>query len=166
MNKKSAVEAALFSAAAPITAKEIADKVDMPDVQVRELLKELIKEYDARDSAIQITKVNSEYRMQLREEYSVMLQNFSSIDLTKSQQKTLMMIAYNQPVMQSKLSRGDNIGSRVYEDVRSLIDMGLVSGKRVGQTLELTTTKKFSEYVGISSTKPEDIRAWLDKRRE
>lgn len=63
MNKKSAVEAALFSAAAPITAKEIADKVDMPDVQVRELLKELIKEYDSRDSAIQITKVNSEYRM-------------------------------------------------------------------------------------------------------
>lgn len=95
-----------------------------------------------------------------------MLQNFSSIDLTKSQQKTLMMIAYNQPVMQSKLSRGDNIGSRVYDDVRSLIDMGLVAGKRVGQTLELTTTKKFSEYVGISSTKPEDIRAWLDKRRE
>jgi len=164
MNKKSEVEAALFSASEPITAKDIGDKIDMPDIQVRELIKELIKEYDSRDSAIQITKVGNEYRMQLREEYTVMLQNFSSVDLTKSQQKTLMMIAYNQPVLQSKLSKGNNVGSRVYEDVRLLIDMGMVSGKKSGQSLELTTTKKFSEYLGISSTKPEDIRAWIDKR--
>ena len=163
MNKKSAVEAALFSAASPITAKEIADKTGMPDSQVRELLKTLIEEYDSRDSAIQITKAGSEYRMQLREEFTDLADDFSEIELNKGMMKTVVTIAYNQPVMQSELFR--NLGSRVYDDVRALREMGLVSGKRVGQSQELTTTKKFSEYFGISSTKPEDIRAWIEKRR-
>lgn len=163
MNVKSAVEAALFSAASPITVREIAEKTGLPDAQVRELLKTLIQEYDSRDSAIQITKTENTYRMQLRSEFTDLAEDFSEIELNRGMMKTVVTIAYNQPVMQSELCK--NLGARVYDDVRSLIDMGLVSGKRVGQTLELTTTKKFSEYFGIGSTKHEDIRAWIEKRQ-
>jgi segregation and condensation protein B len=75
--------------------------------------------------------------------------------------KTAVTIAYNQPVMQSELCR--NLGPRVYDDVRALMDLDLINGKPVGQSLELTTTKKFSEYFGISSTKKEDIRKWIEE---
>jgi segregation and condensation protein B len=63
--------------------------------------------------------------------------------------------------MQSELCR--NLGPRVYDDVRALMDLDLINGKRVGQSLELTPTKQFSEYFGISSTKKEDIRRWIEE---
>ena len=37
----------------------------------------------------------------------------------------------------------------------------LVKGEKTGQTLLLSTTKKFSEYFGIS-TKKEDIKEWME----
>ena len=163
MNTRSAVEAALFSSSEPIRLQDIADKINVPIEEVRYAVKDLMSEYEERDSAITIIKVGAEYRMKLRDEYTDFAGEFTRLEMTKGMMKTVVTIAYNQPVMQSELCR--NLGSRVYDDVRALREMGLVSGKRVGQSLELTTTKKFSEYFGISSTKPEDIRAWIEKRR-
>jgi segregation and condensation protein B len=56
------------------------------------------------------------------------------------------------------------LGSGVYEHVRSLRSLGLILARKRGQTLELTTTKRFSEYFGISTTDREGIREWLDSR--
>ncbi|MBQ7405078.1 MAG: SMC-Scp complex subunit ScpB, partial [Candidatus Methanomethylophilaceae archaeon] len=76
--------------------------------------------------------------------------------------RTLSTIAYNQPVLQSELFK--TRGPRTYDDVHKLIELGFVSGRKVGQTLELTTTKRFSEYFGIGSTRKADIRAWIESQ--
>ena len=72
------------------------------------------------------------------------------------------MIAYHQPVLQSELSR--SLGPRVYGDVKVLQQLGIVSGKKKGQTILLTTTKKFAEYFGIEGTKRADIKKWMEEQ--
>lgn len=164
MNVKYAAEAALFSAAEPIRLSEIAEKIGVPVEEVRYAVKDLMSEYDERNSAIVIMKVGSEYRMQLRGEYTECAGQFSKLELTKGMMKTVVTIAYNQPVMQSELCK--RLGPRVYDDVRELKELGLIAGKRVGQSLELTTTHKFSDYFGIGSSRKEDIRKWIEENEK
>lgn len=160
MNVKAAVEAALFSSAVPLKISEISAKANIPEEEVRMAMIDLRREYDSRDSAIMIAKIGSEYRMMLRTEYNDCTGTFSKAEMRNGVMRTLSTIAYNQPVLQSELFK--TRGPRTYDDVHQLVELGFVSAKRAGQTKELTTTKKFSEYFGIGSTRKDDIRAWIE----
>ena len=164
MNSIGIVEAALFSAEDFLTVKEISQNTGVPEDEVLSGLKSLKRSYDKRESAIEILKTGTGYRMVLRKEYTELATGFSQVELTDGQRRTLSLIGYNQPVMQSELCR--QIGPRVYDDVRVLADMGFISRKHVGQSLELTTTTKFAEYLGISSNRKEDIRKWFEDNRK
>jgi segregation and condensation protein B len=159
---KGAVEAALYSASGNLRLSEIAEKTGLPVEEVRTAILDLRREYDERDSAIQIAKIGSEYRMMLRPEYSECTGNFAKAELAGGVLRTLTTIAYYQPVMQSELLKLR--GPRIYDDVHTLVEMGFVARKRAGNTWELTTTNKFAEYFGIGSTKIKDIQAWIKDR--
>ncbi|MCL1811717.1 MAG: SMC-Scp complex subunit ScpB [Methanomassiliicoccaceae archaeon] len=162
MNEKGAVEAALFSSAEKISVPDIAERTGLSEEKIRHALRDLRKEYDDRDSAIMIAKIGNEYKMMLRTDYTDFTGKFAKAEMTGGMMRTLSTIAYNQPVLQSELFR--TRGPRVYDDVRALMEMDMVSGKRSGQTLELTTTKKFSEYFGIGSTRIADIKKWIESQ--
>ncbi|MGN0098364.1 MAG: SMC-Scp complex subunit ScpB [Candidatus Methanomethylophilaceae archaeon] len=162
MDPKGAVEAALFSSAGNLRISDIASKTGIPEEEVRLALLDLRRDYDERASAIVIAKIGTEYRMMLRPEYSDCAGTFAKAEMAPGVMRTLSTIAYNQPVLQSELFK--TRGPRTYDDVHKLVELGFVSGKRSGQTLELTTTKKFSEYFGIGSTRKADIRAWIEAR--
>jgi len=160
LDEKGAVEAALFSSAEKVGVSDIADRTGLSEDKIRTALRDLRKEYDDRGSAIMIAKIGNEYKMMLRTEYTEYTGKFAKAEMTGGMMRTLSTIAYNQPVLQSELFK--TRGPRVYDDVRALIEMDMVSGKRSGQTLELTTTKKFSEYFGIGSTRIADIKKWIE----
>ncbi|MDR1954495.1 MAG: SMC-Scp complex subunit ScpB [Candidatus Methanoplasma sp.] len=162
MDEKGAVEAALFSSAEKINVAGIAERTGLSEEKIRHALKDLRKEYDDRNSAIMIAKIGNEFKMMLRAEYTEFTGKFAKAEMTGGMMRTLSTIAYNQPVLQSELFK--TRGPRTYDDVRALIDMDLISGKRVGQTLELSTTKKFSEYFGIGSTRVSDIKKWIESQ--
>mgnify|MGYP001237356887 FL=1 len=77
--------------------------------------------------------------------------------------KTASIIAYNQPILQSDLVK--LLGSGVYDRVRTLRQMGLVTGRHVGQSLLLSTTREFSERFGLG-TKKEEIKEWMESRQK
>ena len=162
MNAKGAVEAALFSASGPLKVREIAERTGLSDDKVKELLERLHDDYERRNSAIKVSKIGSDYAMMLRDEYMGYTEKFTASELTPGMMKTLSAIAYNQPIMQSELFK--TLGSRVYEDVPVLVEKGLVGARKVGQTKELTTTKKFMEYFGVEATGKKDIRRWMDEQ--
>jgi segregation and condensation protein B len=164
LDEKGAVEAALFSSSEKINASQIAEKTGIPEEKIRTALRDLRREYDERDTAIMIAKIGNEYKMMLKPEYTDFIGEFAKAEMTGGMMRTLSTIAYNQPVLQSELLK--TRGPRTYDDVRALIELDLVSGKRTGQTLELTTTKKFSEQFGIGSTRVADIRKWLDANKK
>jgi len=159
---KGAVEAALFSSPEKMSPSVIAERAGIPEDDVKIALRDLRKEYDDRESAIMIAKIGNEYKMMLRAEYTEYTGKFAKAEMTGGMMRTLSTIAYNQPVLQSELFK--TRGVRTYDDVRALIEMDFVTAKRTGQTLELTTTKKFSEYFGIGSTRIADIKKWIESQ--
>jgi len=160
VNLKSAVEAALFSSADNLNIADIAAKIGRSAEDVRYAIMDLRKEYNDRDSAITIAKFGSEYRMMLRSEYANFTGDFSKAEMSGGTMRTLSTIAYNQPVLQSELFK--TLGARTYDDVRDLMERSFISGKKKGQTLELTTTKKFKEYFGITGSGKDSITKWID----
>jgi hypothetical protein len=76
--------------------------------------------------------------------------------------RALTLIAYHQPILQSHIVR--MIGDVAYEEVQRLRGIGLVHTEPKGSTLELTTTRRFAEYFGIASTRPEEIRRFLEQK--
>jgi len=162
VDEKGAVEAALFSSPEKISAAQIAEKTGLPEELIRTALRDLRREYEDRDTAIMIAKIGNDYKMMLKPEYTDYIGQFGRAEMTGGMMRTLSTIAYNQPVLQSELFK--TRGPRTYDDVRMLIEMDLVAGKRTGQTLELTTTKKFSEQFGIGSTRIADIKKWIESQ--
>ena len=159
MDPDRVVEAVLFSSSSPVKASEIADMTQLSQDSVRRALHRLVAEYQAKDSAIEVIKTGLKYSMQLRKEYVQYSASYTVQDLDPGVIKTAAIIAYNQPILQSDLAK--KRGGNVYDDIRSLRHRGLITGKKTGQTLLLSTTKKFSEYFGIS-TRKEDIKVWME----
>lgn len=162
MDAKGAVEAALYSSSENLRITDIAERTGFSEEEIRTALMDLRREYDDRESAIVIAKIGTEYRMMLRSEYSDFTGKFGKAEMSAGLMRTLSTIAYNQPVLQSELVR--TRGPRAYDDVHRLKELDFVTGKRAGQTVELTTTNKFSEYFGIGSTRKADIRKWIESQ--
>ena len=160
LKDRAIVEAALFSASEAISVQDLVEKTGLDVADIRYALLDLRREYDERESAIMIAKIGNDYRMMLRTDYSQFTGKFARAEMSGGMMRTLSTIAYNQPVKQSKLMLAR--GGRTYDDVKALIEMGFIHGKKVGQTLELTTTNKFAEHFGIGSNRIPDIKAWIE----
>lgn len=143
---------------------EIQAATQLSENVIRKALSKLMRQYCERDSAIEVVKIGIRYSMQLRKNYSSLGKQFAEVEIPKEVLKTAAYIAYNQPLKQSELA--DTLGAEVYEHVRILRSAGLISAKKTGQTLLLTTSKKFPEYFGIPSSKKEDIKRWMESQAE
>ena len=162
MDAVRAVEAILFSSSRPLRAVDIAERAGISQSAARRALRSLGEQYDSWGSSVQVLKTGPTYSLAVREEYAGVGDGLAEQELPRACLKTAALIGYYQPVRQSELVKMR--GPRAYEDVRTLRQMRLVTGRNVGQTQELTTTHRFCEYFGIPSTKREDIREWLEGR--
>jgi len=158
-----AVEAVLFAASQPLRAADIADILGVGPEAVRKEIKLLDKEYEERGTAFEIAKIGQRYSLQLRQEYNQYALPFADLDMSPEVLKAASIIAYNQPILQSDLVK--LLGSGVYDKVRTLRQMGLVTGKHVGQSLLLSTTREFSERFGLG-TKKEEIKEWMESKQK
>jgi segregation and condensation protein B len=161
--EKGAVEAVLFAASQPLRAIDISDMCGLSPDAVRKELRRLEKDYRERGSAIEVVKIGQRFSMQLRKEYNHYALPFADQEISSEVLKTASIIAYNQPILQSELAK--MLGSGVYERVKALRQMGLVTGKHVGQTLMLSTTREFSEKFGLG-TKKEEIKEWMESKHK
>ncbi len=158
-----AVEAVLFAASQPLRAADIADMCGVSPDTVRKEIRRLEQEYQERGTAFEVAKIGQRYSLQLRPEYNHYAMPFAEMEMSPDVLKTASIIAYNQPILQSDLAK--MLGSGVYEKVKALRRMGLVTGKRAGQSLLLSTTREFSEKFGLG-TKKEDIKEWMESKQQ
>src|SRR5256712_13435321 len=94
--------------------------------------------------------------MQNRTKYSERARAFAPAEIDRDILKTVALIAYHQPILQSDLF--DMIGAKVYEHTKALEELGLISRKPSGRSLSLATTRYFAEFFGLKSTDREGIR--------
>ncbi len=157
------VEALLFAAGKPLSAKEIAEALSQDDPRpVQRAVRTLEQTYENRQSSLEVRRVGERYALQLREAYVATVHSVTPVEMAPRTVKALTLIAYHQPILQSVLVR--MIGDAAYEEVAHLRGLNLVRTEPKGSTLELTTTRRFAEYFGIASTRPEEIRRFLEQK--
>ncbi|HEY1197551.1 MAG TPA: SMC-Scp complex subunit ScpB [Thermoplasmata archaeon] len=157
------VEAVLFASGKPLAVKEIADALGLDDYRpIQRAVRTLEQTYGNRQSALEVRRVGDRYALQLQEKYVPTVHSVTPVEMTPRTLRALTLIAYHQPILQSNLVR--MIGDVAYEEVQRLRGIGLVHTEPKGSTLELTTTRRFAEYFGIASTRPEEIRRFLEQK--
>ena len=156
------VEAALFSAGKALSVREIAEATELEDGVVRKAIKKIIRLYGSRETSLTIMKIGPRYQMQIREEFMEDTREVAPKDIPKDLVKTLSLIAYYQPISQSRLH--DMIGGKVYGHVKELVQLGLVTSKARGRTKSISTTQLFLEKFGINAKGAEEIRKAMEER--
>ncbi len=141
---KSRIEAVLFVTAKALTLDEIAVYLDCEAEEIEEAILELIMDYAARDGALEIDDENG-YILQVKEEYSDIVEKICPIDLKPAVLRTLLVIALKEPIRQTELVK---LRSAAYDHVAELVEKGLVAKfkDKNGRSINIKTTAKFAEY--------------------
>jgi segregation and condensation protein B len=144
---KKVIEAALFTAPGTVTFKELVNLTGLGLGEVRIIVNELIHDYEARDTSLEIRLNPEGAKMAVKPEYDNHVSHMAaSPELHKGILKTLAFIAYKQPVKQSEVIEFRN--SKAYEHIKILREKGFIRKEKKGITYLLYTTPKFKEYFG------------------
>lgn len=162
MGKKALLEAVLFLSGKALTERQLAEATGMEVTTVKRLLTSLVREYSERGGALEIARRGRRWVLQVREEYLAAAAQMAPSTLPVSVLKTASLIAYYQPVKQSRLVA--MLGPKVYDHVRKLREKSLVSARPSGRTVELYTTSKFLDFFGIAAGNREELRKLMEKR--
>ncbi len=144
------IEAALYLAGSPVQIIELAQVTGLDTSEIGSIIRDLQEKYRQHFSCFEIIELpGRKFVFQVRADVG---ENVKEITLqpilTLAELRTLAMIAYQQPVMQSTVAAVR--GQQAYTHVKNLIRNGFVKAIRVKQTLELRTTPMFSDYFGLS----------------
>jgi len=162
LKERALVEAALYSAGRALTIDELARTTRLEPEAIKPALHGLASDYTKRESAIEVAQIGTKWTMQIRSEYSERARAFAPPEIDRDILKTVALIAYHQPILQSDLF--DMIGSKVYEHTKGLEELGLISRKPSGRSFALATTRYFAEFFGLKSTDREGIRRMMAQK--
>ena len=155
------VEAMLFSAGRPLHPSDIAGASGLDIQEVRKALRKLNRTYSNRATSLEIVRTGDKYSMQVKKEFTGKAGQLAPTEMPKDLLRTIAVIAFHQPILQSDLAR--RRGPKVYEEVGKLRDMGLVSVKQHGHTVELTTSNRFAEFFGIEAKNSSEVRSYFER---
>ncbi|HEY1191229.1 MAG TPA: SMC-Scp complex subunit ScpB, partial [Gemmata sp.] len=152
------LEAALFLADEPLTARKLADVVGLEDAAAaRELVARLQQFYDADGTAFQVEEIAGGYQLLTRTQYHPWLARLKrtghELRLTPAALETLAVVAYKQPIMRAEVEKIR--GVTCSDVVRQLMEKGLVrvAGRHdsLGRPQVYGTTKKFLQAFGLNT---------------
>lgn len=155
INDHKIIEAALFTAGSPVDLVTLQGLVSNKK-RTQKGIEFLIQEYHERKGALEIIKIEGKFVMQVKPEYAELVRSIAPGELSSPVLRTLSIIAYHQPIVQSDLV--EKRGNAVYDHVRELEEWGLISRSPQGRTKIINTTPWFAEYFGLDSSDPEYIR--------
>lgn len=146
---RSVVEGALYASDRPLSIQEIMELLGTSsETYVRKLLEGLKADYEQRKGPLTLQAERGVYSIGLKEELLPKLERVvPKTKLSRGALKTLALIAYKQPIHQSRLAKLRR--GRVYEQVKELLALGFVESKPLGRTRMLRTSKKFARYFGF-----------------
>ena len=156
------VEAALFSAGKSLAVEEIAENTGLDRRKVPGYLKELQQRYAAAATAIEVGRAGDKWSMQVRTQYAEKTTKLAPMEIPLKLLKTLALVAYHQPVLQSGLK--DMIGDKVYEHIGLLVELGLVKKRVHERSFLVVTSERFPEYFGIPASDREGIKHYLAEK--
>lgn len=157
-NNKALLEGFLFVVGEDgLTIKQIGELLEIDDEEVKEVLEELKKDYEAEDRGLRIdflgNKLKLTTKFEHREYYQKLIENPETNYLSQSALETLAIIAYNQPITRIQVDTIRGVGSR--DVMRKLVAKGFI--KEVGRSglpgrpILYETTSEFLDYFGLAT---------------
>ena len=154
---RSAIEAILFVAEEPVSETELAEVLEMPRIEVAEILAVLRDEFAARDGGLVLRAVGGGWRFYTTPETKPFLEQFAASEkatrLSNAALETLAVVAYKQPVSRGQVAEIRGVDSE--RALRTLQRRGLVQeighAPGPGQALLYGTTELLLEKLGINS---------------
>lgn len=147
------IESILFVSGKFLDMKALIALSDMNPIIIRELLDELKKSYEEKESAIRIIEKNGMWKMDVKPEFSHLTTRLAggNSEFTKAEQETLAIIAFKQPIKQSVIVKIR--GNKAYDHIKKFSELDLVNKKKQGHTHELALSDEFYDYFGVSEPK-------------
>jgi len=153
---KAILEAIVYVADEPLTLAQIAASLQQPTERVKELLDQLIAEFDQPGHGVSIREVAGGYKMATKPEHHDAVRNFVKslkppLKLSLPALETLAVIAYKQPatgpeIMEIRGVQGGGV-------LKTLLDRKLiaVAGRKnvIGKPMLYKTTKEFLIQFGL-----------------
>lgn len=156
------IESILFVSGKFLDMKALITLSDMNPIIIRELLEELKKSYEEKESALRIIEKNGMWKMDVKPEFSHLTARLAggNSEFTKAEQETLAIVAFKQPIKQSVIVKIR--GNKAYDHIKKFSELSLVNKKRQGHTHELTLSQEFYDYFGVSEPKTPEKTTELD----
>ena len=144
------LEAIFFVSGKFLTMPELISLTDLNPIILRDLIDRLKDKYSKEDSAIEIIEKNSMWKMDVRPEYTSIINKLAGgrSEFTKAEQETLAIIAFKQPIKQSVIIKIR--GNKAYEHIKKFNDLALITRKKMGHTHELNLSDDFYDYFNVA----------------
>lgn len=152
---KSIVETLIYVADEPISAKSIADVVEIDRETVAAAIDDLVKEYDQRPGGLQLREIAGGWQIATKAEHHeyirAYLKSKPSAKLSLASLETLAVIAYRQPVTVPEILEIRGVQSP--SAIKTLLDKRLIVAKgrkeTVGRPMMYGTSKEFLIQFGL-----------------
>tara|TARA_B100001079_G_C16299981_1_gene464981 strand:+ start:397 stop:1002 length:606 start_codon:yes stop_codon:yes gene_type:complete len=154
------LEATLFGAGKSMTVSELSESLGYDEDEMLDSLYSLRSTLKRRrGGALQIAEVGNRWAIEVKPDIAEHLPKEAKTELPKKLLKAASLIAYHQPMAQSRLI--ELLGQKAYDYVRELAQYGMIDRRKDGNTRRLTTTRRFSESFGCPYTDRKRVREWF-----
>jgi segregation and condensation protein B len=150
MNEQEKFLEALLFTASELPLDEISKQLKLEKDSVLQLKNSLNNYYQKNNSALRMIEKGNKLSLQLLPEIESKFSFLSPLPkFSKSEMKTLLIIALKQPLKQAELIKYRS--NRAYEEIKKLLEEGFILKKKYKNTFLLTTSKKFSDFFNVST---------------
>jgi len=153
---KNIIECFLFFSDKPLGIDKLANiiEIDNPD-EIKGAVEQLKKEYELRNSGLQVLNIAQGYQICTRGEFSSWLRKLyksqTTFQLSLPALETLSIIAYKQPVTRAEIEKIRGVDASCV--LRTLLERKLIriSGRKKvpGRPILYGTTQEFLRYFGL-----------------
>ena len=151
-----AIEAILFVSGDAVEIKDIAQALEITQLEAVNAAEALRREYDDVKRGIRVARYGDHLKLETRAEYAPyverLLQPVQRQSLSQAAMETLAVIAYRQPV--TRLDIEEIRGVKCDYSIQSLLQKGLVKNvgrkEALGRPYLYATTDFFLEHFGIA----------------
>ncbi|MBV9303507.1 MAG: SMC-Scp complex subunit ScpB [Acidobacteriaceae bacterium] len=155
---KAVIEAVIYITDEPLSPEQIASALEQPAERVKEILRQLVAEYDAPDRGLSVRELAGGYKMSTKPEHHESIRRFvrnlqPPLKLSLAALETLAVIAYKQPITAPEIMEIRGVqGAGV---LKTLLDRKLIAaaGRKdvLGKPILYRTTREFLIQFGLSS---------------
>jgi len=153
---KNIIECLLFFSDKPLGIDKLAEIIEIENCdEIREAVEDLKKEYELRNSGLQVLNIAQGYQFCTRSEFSNWVRKLyksqTTFHLSPPALETLSIIAYKQPVTRAEIEKIRGVDTSYV--LRTLLQKKLIriSGRKKlpGRPILYGTTQEFLRYFGL-----------------